>query len=522
MNDMALKNNTKLNPHQEGAVDKALRNDGRVLLAHEMGTGKTLTSIAIAEKLKEQGKARRTLAVVPSGLRLNFADNGVKRFTNSSYTIFGSGSEDHTHITDRKIPKSDYYIVSYDMFKRNPEEYIDRTKADTIVVDEMHNFRNKDTANYQQMMNIRGKVRNFIGLTGTPLNNHPYDIVPLIDIVSDGRHNLGGTKASFSKQYLADVKDKDGRFMFYTVKRPQQLKQELHRYVHHASMNDVGREGAPKKVIENVNIEMSPTQIKQYKFVMDQLPFDVREKVRRGMPVDRKEAMHILPKLIQARNVANGIHYLDKRVSLSASAQQTPKLRKALDDVVRHLKETPDGQVVVHSHMLGGGVDVMAQGLRDRGIKAVTYTGRDADKDRQEAVKQFNNGKAKVIVISSAGVTGLNLPNTTLHVALDGHYNPAVIDQIEARGIRAGGQQHRKPEERQVLVKRYRSVFPHTWLSKWGLTPKDTSIDEWIYNLANNKNDSNYQVEQLLKTAAYPSLEDVAQLMDRVANLRFR
>ena len=503
---MPLKKETKIMPHQKAAEDKAVANDGQILISHTMGLGKTLTSINIANRLMHDGKAKTVLAVVPASLRTNFVNNGVKKYTDDSVTMFGSLTENNAHVEDKHVPKSTYYVVSYDMFRKDPNRYIDRTGADTLIVDEMHNFRNPDTANYKQMKAVRGRVKNFIGLTGTPLNNHPYDAVPLIDIVANGNHNLGKSKKDFSKRFIRKVPEYDmyGKQtgnLVETLANKDLLKHELTKWDHHATVDDLKSSDVPSKIVQNVDVEMSPLQVQQYKFVMKRIPQHVRDQIRDGLPVNRKEAFTILPMLQQARNVMNGVHYLNKDISLAASAEKTPKVKQALDDIQRHIATAPDAQIIVHSHMLEGGCDVVSAGLTARGISHGMFTGKEKHEDRERAVRDYNSGKSKVIVISSAGATGLNLPNTTMHVALDPHFNPAVIDQIEARGIRAGGQRKRKPEDRKVIVRRYRSVNPENWYQRMGIGRKDMSIDEWMYGIANNKQDLNNQVDELMKSA---------------------
>ena len=76
-------------PHQAAAVDRMFANKGKMILAHEMGTGKTVTSIYGFEKMRHEGKAKKAIVIVPSGLRDNFAKNGVEKFTNSSWQAVG-------------------------------------------------------------------------------------------------------------------------------------------------------------------------------------------------------------------------------------------------------------------------------------------------------------------------------------------------------------------------------------------------------------------------------------------------
>lgn len=56
-----LKEDVSLLPHQVSAAQKTVARDGNIILAHKVGTGKTLTSIAAFEALKgetEEVKAK--------------------------------------------------------------------------------------------------------------------------------------------------------------------------------------------------------------------------------------------------------------------------------------------------------------------------------------------------------------------------------------------------------------------------------------------------------------------------------
>ena len=59
-------------PHQRSAVERGV-NEGTVLLAHEVGFGKTATMAAIAEKRKQLGAAQKPMFVVPKPIYQQFA-----------------------------------------------------------------------------------------------------------------------------------------------------------------------------------------------------------------------------------------------------------------------------------------------------------------------------------------------------------------------------------------------------------------------------------------------------------------
>lgn len=367
-----LKEGVSLMPHQENAIRKAVAGGGNIIFAHKVGTGKTLTSIATFEKLRGQGKANKALVVVPAALRENFATNGVKKFTNSKAVILGNKQEEGRpgYASVEHPPKADYYTVSYDMFRKDPGKYIKNTGADTVIYDELHKIKNDNSISYEAIRNARPLHRNFIGLTGSVVSNNPSDIVPLLDAMTYGKHPFG-TKGDFKRKYIGT--DKHGNEF---IKHPQLLKQKLHPYIDFVSETSNGN-AMPEKIVSEEYVEMSPHQHQLYNHVMGKLDPELTKKIRSGATnLKKKEISDIFSQIIHARQVSNSIHTMDTNYDPSRSARETPKVKKLLDDVEEHIKETPDGQVVVHSQLINGGVDVLTQGLKDRGLEPSVFVGK--------------------------------------------------------------------------------------------------------------------------------------------------
>ena len=488
-----IKKDITLSDAQNAAVDKAVKNKGSILLAHEMGSGKTGASTAIVEALRAMDRAHTTLVVTPPNLKTNYGERGVSKFTDRSYHDI-KGPND-------AFPSADYYIISRDLFKRDPYKYLKGVKPDTLVVDEIHTARNKATDSYKALMAARGAVKNCIGMTGTPINNKAYDIVPMLDIISGGNHRLAGGEQAFNQRYIQESTIKGQKITQLNPIHRGEFGHEARKMVHTPVESSAG---ANKPAVSRTTVEvpMSSEQMKHVDFALQKVPLYVRFMIKHNLPIDRKEATSVFPMLLQARNVMNSTAYLDKRKTLEEAAETTPKMRAVLDDIQDHLKGVPDAQVLAHSHFKTGGVHVLSAGLAGRGIEHGVITGDTPRAEREETINKYNAGKLKVVLLSSAGTTGLDFPNTTLHCAVDGHFNPAVNDQIEARGVRAFGQSHRNPKERKVEIRRYLSTYPAGILQKLHLAKKRHSIDEWVYNTAENKHTLGNQVyEELKKTA---------------------
>ncbi|MFA9492322.1 DEAD/DEAH box helicase family protein [Streptococcus sp. E17BB] len=74
-----LAQNISLRPHQKNAIQRIVE-ERRALLAHEVGSGKTLTMLGAGFKMKELGMVNKPLYVVPSSLTAQFGQEIMKFF----------------------------------------------------------------------------------------------------------------------------------------------------------------------------------------------------------------------------------------------------------------------------------------------------------------------------------------------------------------------------------------------------------------------------------------------------------
>jgi superfamily II DNA or RNA helicase len=531
---MALNDKYTMREHQLHAVETAVKRNGNIILSHPVGSGKTGSSIAVFEKLKLDGLANRALVVTPASLRTNYGENGVKKFTDSDYRVYGNKQEvssDQTGLfCEPKSEGPEYGLVSYEMFREDPEKYIKGHNADTVIFDEVHRIKNDESKTFKALKDSRGMFRNFIAMTGSITSNTPADVVPLIDAMTAGNHQLG-SKASFENRFVK--KDAKGKI---EVINPILVRSLIAPYVHNVTEEQL-EEGTgikrPDKYVHEINIPLSGQHEEYYRYVIKQLDPITKAKLSHGLgKLGKAELDQIFSKMLKARQVANSMHMLDTNMTLEESAEKSVKIKRLLDDVEEHLNTVPDAQVVVHSELIQGGLDVLQAGLKKRGIEYGLFIGKGnkgvTEKSRQQDVDDYNAGKKKVLLISAAGGEGLDLPNTTLVASLDGHWNPEKINQVEARGIRMGGLSHRPESERKVIVNRYITKLPVSNIdtmrnTKNLLSPTEfamrifkgekaffnphkamPTVDQLMYAVAKSKAQGNEQLKGLFeKTSAY-------------------
>lgn len=502
----ALNSNVKLRPHQERVVNS---NSTSQIIAHGVGSGKTLTGLAKFEKMKERGLANKALVVAPAGLRENFGSSGVGKFTNSKYNIVGNSQERAKKQYKGIDPSADYNIMSYEMFRSNPQKAIKETGADTVIFDEAHKMRNEKSLTSQAIRTVRPMYKNHISLTGSIVNNSPSEIYPMIDLATGGKHRLGADRSTFEKTYLKTqsngTRKKD--LVVTGFNHKHRLQKEFGKVIDFVDYDDVKElADMPGKKIRTVHVPMSRLQARTYKKLLNDDP-KLKKLIMSRHPENlrKDQVSKAYNSAIHMRRLTNSIGAIYPKYNLTQSAKLTPKTNRLLNDLEKHLNSDPKGQAAVFSQMIDGGMDVLEAGLKARNIPYGKFIGKGnkgvTEATRQADVNDYNASKKRVMLISAAGGEGLSLNDTTWESMLDPHYNPERNHQMEARGVRSGGLKGRK--DRNVRINRYVSTMPRTF----GIfkSPYKTP-DQFIYDIANKKDKQNQLLRDLLKQGTHKAI----------------
>lgn len=517
-----LKPEIDLREHQEQLVAQTHQNGGSILAAHATGVGKTLGGIAAFESLKAAGKAHRALVVVPASLRSNFVDHGIKKFTNSSVATYGPKNEASTKDIGHKS-NATYNVVSYDLLRAHGDQLLKDTGADTLIMDEIHRARATEGVTYNKLMDLRGKVKNAITLTGSVVNNDPNEVVPLLDLTYGRAGHKLVSKQFFDKLFVKKDAKVVGLLNTKTVidkslKNKPQLSKYLAgkvSFVPHEAVDKL----LPKKDLEVIPVNMSPEQKRLYDFSLSAVDPVTRWKIRNNLPVGQREAQDAFGKLMQARQISTDPSILDKTLAEKHKdpAEYSPKVKRVVDDLEKHLEADKSNKSVIYGNLLQGQLHAVERSLKARGIPYTTFygvgnEGNTASK-RVENIKSFQEGNSRVLLISGAGAEGLDLKNANMLQMLEGHYNPERIHQAESRVRRMGA-----PVDK-IKIKRYVSVpsqgkqegFVRGLLRSTALGGNH-GVDDWIYSIAAKKDELNRDFRDVLdvsgksqtKTAAGP------------------
>ena len=181
--------------HQlEFVARNMLRRPLRVLLADEIGLGKTVTALVTLKRLERLGMAKRVLIAVPRILVSQWASELKRIRTHFRYIT----RRRFKRLVEQGFPPG-YYLTSMDLIKReNYMTILENIPWDVIVVDEAHRLgkkRKTETQRYRQIgrkLIERHPERNVLLLSATPHRGDPDDYLSrllLLDpYLERGRH----------------------------------------------------------------------------------------------------------------------------------------------------------------------------------------------------------------------------------------------------------------------------------------------------------------------------------------------
>jgi len=202
--------NTDFYPHQFTPVlrffDSSL---GRILIADEVGLGKTIEAIFIWKELQARQDARRVLIICPAMLRDKWKTDLLNKFNINSELINAKELVDNVKgILQNSISRTSSiftYIASLEGL-RPPKNWEDTEKSDPrselaklldqnttteefsvfdlVIIDEAHYLRNQETSNNKLGQLIRDAARHLVLLTATPIQTRSNNLFQILKLIS--------------------------------------------------------------------------------------------------------------------------------------------------------------------------------------------------------------------------------------------------------------------------------------------------------------------------------------------------
>ena len=187
-------NTNRLTPeaHQYKPLIKFLNSENsRVLIADEVGLGKTIEAGMIYKEIDKREELKISLIVVPSSLTLKWKEEFSLRFDEHFDIYKSSQFSNLIDEFDNYNGSKDFQekiIISYHTLRdeRVMEKLADSFfEVDFLIMDEAHTMRNSDTSTFRSAKLITSLSEHIIFLTATPVQNKLEDLFYILSLLDN-------------------------------------------------------------------------------------------------------------------------------------------------------------------------------------------------------------------------------------------------------------------------------------------------------------------------------------------------
>ena len=212
--------NTDFYAHQFKPVMKIINSAANsVLIADEVGLGKTIEAGLIWTELKQRYNFRKLLVICPGVLRQKWQDElrkkiGVKaEIVNAKELLQKIATEDEFALIcsrqglvsrnkdDRKNKENDDFRDKGNIIKQTLDDYADKGEklVDLLIVDEAHYLRNPETQIFKIAKSLRDVSEYVAFLSATPIQNKSHDLLTLVSLLDPINFNREYVQNSFDE-----------------------------------------------------------------------------------------------------------------------------------------------------------------------------------------------------------------------------------------------------------------------------------------------------------------------------------
>jgi SNF2 family DNA or RNA helicase len=458
-------------PYQPEAVD-AMCERGSMIVAYDLGLGKTVLTIAAIERLMDEGKITEPgIVICLSSLKYQWADQ-IRKFTNESSTplvIDGTPKQraiQYGEALNWETTGVDYVIINYEQVV-NDWEYVRHLSTGFIVCDEATAIKSFKSKRSKHVKKLDSNYK--FALTGTPVENGKpeelYSIMQFVDSKVLGRFDL------FDQTFIV-------RNRFGGVERYRNLSM-LNKTLATACVRKRQTDGdvapyLPETIFaEPILVPFDPTNAKLYKQITNDLLLDLDEALDsfgsafdifahyghqsdQGGPMDELRG-RIMSKLTCLRMLCDHTDLVRKsgeayRPMLGQGSKyaaelleadrlpatpKSPKLNVLKEYVENFLADYPGNKVVIFTSYVKM-VDIIKDAVETSQYTAQRYTGEMNAKDKESAKITFQTDPScRILISSDAGGYGVDLPQANLLINYDIPWNAGLAIQRNGRIRRA-------------------------------------------------------------------------------------
>jgi SNF2 family DNA or RNA helicase len=422
----ALKLPVKVKPyaHQTEAAEFALGLFGAgrkgAALLMDMGTGKSLTAIAVSGELFNRGGIAKMLVVCPKSIAGVWEDE-FKKFTGFAYRLAvldGSAAQKANTLRRLAGAALQAAVVNYESAWRLEAE-LSKWKPDLIVCDESSKIKNPQAKASKALHRLGAASRYNMILTGTPVTNGPENFFSQYKFLDPGI--FGSSFYAFRARYV--MLGGYGNHAVVGYRNLDELASKAHAAAFRVRLDDAV--DLPPYIDETRLVTLEPKAEAMYRDI---------EKESFAELSNEKEitAKNVLTKLLRLSQCTGGFIRPDDGEVIAVSAAKLEALEDILDECGEQGKKA-----VVFARFIPE-IEAIEKLLKRKEIGYALIHGGITD--RAEQVARFQADSECRVFVGQLQTTGMGLTLTAASVAvyysLD--YSYANYEQSRARVRRIG------------------------------------------------------------------------------------
>jgi SNF2 family DNA or RNA helicase len=449
-----------LKPYQVEAVEKMVESK-TILVAYEMGLGKTPMTIAAIEQLREAGEVHDLVIVLClASLKYQWKKE-IEKFSNSTAVVI-DGTPKQRIAQYHEADKADYVIMNYEQIV-NDWELLKKASFGAIICDEATAIKGFRAKRAKKVKELAKDIPIRFALTGTPIENgRPEEVFSIMQFVSPKvlgrfdlfdktfivRNHFGGVQRYRNLPTLHKI------LMDHTVRKSQK-DDDVKPYLPDAVYREplmVALDSKGQKLYNHIAADLHQLLVEASETFGSNFSvashygqsFDANDPANqmRGEVMSRISALRMLcssPQVLHTsyanfdNHTGKGSAYIHSVGEYLLGVDKTPKLDAALGYLQDHLDIDEAYKAVVFSSYLDSVAEIVTR-LNAKGYEAVAYTGEMNAKQKEEAKVNFQtNPKVRILVSSDAGGYGVDLPQANLLLNYDQPWSSGLAVQRNGR-----------------------------------------------------------------------------------------
>ena len=418
---------------QKEGINFGIKKNGRVLIADEMGVGKTIQAIGISAIYQENWPV---LILCPSSLKLVWRDE-IKNWL-SEINIKDNDIQVFKNSKENFKDNIKFYILSYDLSIRIIEKIINQ-KFEFVIADEAHYLKSQDAKRTKLLIPILQKCKRCILLTGTPILAKPMEIYPLLNAL---RPDFFFSFKDFGSRYCNPIITNYG-INWTGISNSKELHFILSKIMIRRLKKDVLNQLPPKKrqkveiqtdkkIINQIKLLLSKSKDKMENFIIKEIPEYKIEENENNNFIEKEEKNNKKTE----EGEEDMLSYFNKTFSLTGRAK-IPGIK----DYVNYLLDNSCKFIIFAHHIEV--LDSIEEEVEKSKISYIRIDGKIKNEKRQENVYKFQSDPSCLVAILgiTACATGLTLTKASTVVFAEMHFTPSIMIQAEDRAHRIG-QEH--------------------------------------------------------------------------------